>query len=67
MIQKYHLLTLPFLLEEADIHFTRLKYLGFNLLRWVVPWEAICPNAPDKYDLLYLEYLDNIVIYCKKI
>lgn len=56
----------PFPIEEADVHFTRLKYLGFNLLRWVVPWEAICPNDPNKYDHLYLEYLDNIVSKAKK-
>ena len=51
----------PFSLDEARVHFSRLKYLGFNLLRWVVPWEAICPNEPGKYDLEYLSYLDEII------
>jgi hypothetical protein len=56
----------PFPLEEADLHLSRLKYLGFNLLRWVVPWEALCPDEPKKYDLLYLEYLDNLVAIAEK-
>jgi len=51
----------PFTVEEATEHFTRLKYLGFNLLRWVVPWEALCPNEPEGYDKKYLDYLDNVV------
>ncbi len=56
----------PFPQEEAATHFSRLKYLGFNLLRWVVPWEAICPEEPLKYDHYYLEYLDNIITTAKE-
>ena len=51
----------PFPLKEAGVHFTRLKYLGFNLLRWVVPWEAICPNRPGEYDKKYLNYLHSVI------
>jgi len=55
----------PFSLDEAYIHFSRLKYLGFNLLRWVVPWEALCPITPSKVDSFYLEYLDRIIAIAK--
>lgn len=56
----------PFSIEDAEIHFTRLKYLGFNLLRWVVPWEAICPNKPGEYDKNYLSYLESIIALAEK-
>ncbi|MCH9690382.1 MAG: cellulase family glycosylhydrolase, partial [Gammaproteobacteria bacterium] len=56
----------PFSVEEAPEHFSRLKYLGFNLFRWVVPWEAICPNEPERYDTNYLNYLDNIIDLAQK-
>ena len=55
----------PFPLEDAQIHFSRLKHLGFNLLRWVIPWEAICPNTPNEYDHDYLEYLDQMLAIAK--
>ncbi len=64
--RKISFVNTPFPIADAPIHLARLKYLGFNLLRWVVPWEAICPNEPGVYDLAYLEYLDEIVTLIKK-
>ncbi|MCH9812206.1 cellulase family glycosylhydrolase [bacterium] len=55
----------PFSLEEAKEHFSRLKYLGFNLLRWVVPWEALAPESPGSYDKAYLRYLESIIALAK--
>ncbi|MCS6821586.1 MAG: cellulase family glycosylhydrolase [Microscillaceae bacterium] len=51
----------PFPLQEADNHLRRLKYLGFNLIRLLVVWEAICPNSPENYDERYLDYLVELV------
>jgi len=51
----------PFPLEEADIHFGQLRRLGFNVIRLIVSWEGIQPEAPDRFDEEYLDYLQQIV------
>ena len=51
----------PFPLDEADEHFSRLKYWGFNLLRLCTSWEAIEHEGLGVYDEEYLHYLEKIV------
>ncbi|MBN1265503.1 MAG: cellulase family glycosylhydrolase [Anaerolineales bacterium] len=51
----------PFPLEEADEHFSRLKDWGFNMLRFLVTWEAIEHDGPGQYDIAYLDYLTAVV------
>ncbi|NLG85319.1 MAG: cellulase family glycosylhydrolase [Firmicutes bacterium] len=51
----------PFPLEEADEHFARLRAWGFNLLRFLVTWEAVEPAGPGLYDAAYLDYLYEVV------
>ncbi|MCH9613135.1 MAG: hypothetical protein S4CHLAM102_16410 [Chlamydiia bacterium] len=51
----------PFPLSEADEHFKRIHYWGFNIIRLVVPWEAIEHEGPGIYDANYLDYLEEMV------
>lgn len=51
----------PFPLEEADEHYARLAYWGMNVVRLLVPWEAIEHSAPGVHDVEYLDYLAAIL------
>jgi hypothetical protein len=51
----------PFSVEESDAHFTRLKDLGFNCIRFVVTWDAIEPTGPGIYDIGYLDFVAKLL------
>lgn len=46
----------PFPLEEAEMHFQRIKSWGYNTIRYLITWEAIEHEGPGKYDEDFLDY-----------
>ena len=53
----------PFLLSDADQHFSRIRNWGFNCLRLLTTWEAVEHAGPGQYDTAYLDHLQAI---CRK-
>jgi hypothetical protein len=50
----------PFPLDEADVHFSRLKSWGFDVLRLLTTWEAVEHAGPGEFDAAYLDYYTNL-------
>jgi hypothetical protein len=51
----------PFPINEAPLHFKRLKHWGFNCFRLLITWEAIEHKGPAKYDKEYLDYITELM------
>ncbi|KAF9125334.1 hypothetical protein BGW39_007487, partial [Mortierella sp. 14UC] len=51
----------PFPLAEAEMHFERLARWGCQVLRVLVPWEALEHAGPGIYDEEYIDYLIQLL------
>ena len=50
----------PFPLAEADVHLTRLRAYGCNVMRLIVTWEAVEHAGPGVYDDAYISYVAQL-------
>lgn len=57
----------PYPLEEAELHFRRIKSWGYNTIRYIITWEAIEHEGPGKYDDDYIDYTAKILDIIYKI
>lgn len=46
----------PFPLQEAHMHFQRIKDWGYTTIRYLITWEAMEHAGPGKYDKEFVEY-----------
>ncbi|KAL8768403.1 MAG: hypothetical protein Q9209_005309 [Squamulea sp. 1 TL-2023] len=55
----------PFSIDEAHVHFSRLKRWGYNLIRYVFTWEAIEHTGPGKYDEDWVKHTIQVLRLAK--
>ncbi|RFU29116.1 hypothetical protein B7463_g7212, partial [Scytalidium lignicola] len=51
----------PFPVEDAHIHFSRLKRWGYNTIRYVFTWEAVESAGPGIYDEEWIQHTIQIL------
>lgn len=51
----------PFGIDEAELHFQRIKSWGYNTIRYIITWEAIEHKGPGKYDDDFIDYTNEIL------
>lgn len=51
----------PFALEDAMVHFERVRSWGFNIIRYVYSWEALEHEGPGKYDDQFIDYTIEVL------
>ncbi|KAH3678132.1 hypothetical protein WICMUC_001696 [Wickerhamomyces mucosus] len=51
----------PFPLLEVSKHILRLKNLGYNIIRFIITWEAIEHKGPNIYDDDYIDYTIEVL------
>jgi beta-galactosidase GanA len=56
----------PFSLEDAHVHFSRLRRCGYNTIRYVFTWEAIEHAGPGKYDEEWIKHTISLLRLAKE-
>lgn len=57
----------PFPVDQAADHFKRIKALGYNVVRYIITWEAIEHEGPGIYDDEFISYTVEILKIIQKI
>ncbi|CAL8577857.1 hypothetical protein XPA_003670 [Xanthoria parietina] len=55
----------PFSVDEAHLHFSRLRRWGYSLIRYVFTWEAIEHAGPGKYDEDWVQHTIQVLRLAK--
>ncbi|KAG0154128.1 hypothetical protein PDIDSM_1508 [Penicillium digitatum] len=56
----------PFPLEDAHVHFKRLRKWGYNTIRYIFTWEAIEHAGPGIYDHEWIEFTIKVLRIAKQ-
>ncbi|KAH8693971.1 putative glycosyl hydrolase [Talaromyces proteolyticus] len=56
----------PFSVDEASIHFGRLRKWGYNTIRYIFTWEAIEHSGPGKYDDEWVAFTIEVLRLAKQ-
>ncbi|KAJ5965505.1 glycosyl hydrolase [Penicillium waksmanii] len=56
----------PFSLEDAHVHFKRLRKWGYNTIRYIFTWEAIEHSGPGKYDDEWVTFTIQVLRIAKQ-
>ncbi|GAB7356131.1 hypothetical protein MBLNU459_g6729t1 [Dothideomycetes sp. NU459] len=56
----------PFTVDEAHVHFERLKSFGYNTIRYIFTWEAIEAAGPGKYDEEWIQHTIEVLRLAKE-
>lgn len=56
----------PFPLEDAHLHFSRLKRWGYNCIRYIFTWEAVESSGPGKYDEEWIQHTISVLRIAKE-
>lgn len=56
----------PFTVDGARLHFTRLRKMGYNTIRYIFTWEAIEHAGPKKYDEDWIQHTISVLRVAKE-
>ncbi len=56
----------PFAVDEAPMHFARLRHWGYNTIRYIFTWEAIEAAGPGHYDEDWIQHTISVLRKAKE-
>ncbi|CAK1359332.1 putative glycosyl hydrolase [Cercospora beticola] len=56
----------PFPISQAHTHFSRLRRIGYNTIRYIFTWEALEHAGPGKYDEDFIQHTIKVLRIAKE-